>query len=269
MSNRILYSSICTSDSIDQLTDQEECFFYRLLVTVDDFGRADARPKLLARQMYPLRQMRDKTVDDILNNLEKVGLIVRYSVDDKPYLAVTKWADYQRVRNKKSRYPAPSADNCQQLAGNCGQMLTSADNCQQLTALKNQSILSSSSSLSNEYSSSSAREDDVIGEITGMGIHLTPKHFEELRELSDRGMTNELILLALDISVADGALTWNYMRTILNGWVMAGVQSVAQAEAEHISRRAKKAAQKAVQPEQTQRMYTGDADYLLEGVTHD
>ena len=47
MPNRIIKESICTSDTIDQLSPEEEIFFYRLIVNCDDYGRMDARPQIL------------------------------------------------------------------------------------------------------------------------------------------------------------------------------------------------------------------------------
>ena len=38
MPNRVIKESICTSDTLDHLSADEERFFYRLLVQVDDFG---------------------------------------------------------------------------------------------------------------------------------------------------------------------------------------------------------------------------------------
>ena len=47
MSNRILKESIRMSEEIDALTWFEETFFYRLIVTVDDYGVFPADPVLL------------------------------------------------------------------------------------------------------------------------------------------------------------------------------------------------------------------------------
>lgn len=54
MPNRFLKDSICTSDNIDRLTAFQETFFYRLIVNCDDFGRMDARPKVLAAKLYQI-----------------------------------------------------------------------------------------------------------------------------------------------------------------------------------------------------------------------
>ncbi len=69
MGNRIIKESICTSDSIDQLTWFEECFFNRLLVNADDFGRMDARGQILKARLFPLKDTTDKQIKDALNKL--------------------------------------------------------------------------------------------------------------------------------------------------------------------------------------------------------
>lgn len=43
MPNRMIKESICTSETLAQLTPEEERLFYRLLVNADDFGRFDGR----------------------------------------------------------------------------------------------------------------------------------------------------------------------------------------------------------------------------------
>lgn len=110
MPNRILKESITTSDTINELTPEEEVFFYRLLVVCDDYGRMDARPSILRAKCYPLR-LDSVSEDDIkswLNKLVKVGLIKLYiGSDNKQYLQVVTWDKHQQVRAKRSKYPEP------------------------------------------------------------------------------------------------------------------------------------------------------------------
>ena len=47
MGNRILKETIVTSSEVDALSWFEEVFFYRLIVTVDDYGIYPANPVLL------------------------------------------------------------------------------------------------------------------------------------------------------------------------------------------------------------------------------
>ena len=107
MGNRFLKESIVTSDNLDLLTPFQETFFFRLLVCVDDYGRMDARPKLLSSSLYPLKNIPEETISDSLQALEKANLVFLYEVNDRPYLQVTTWERHQTIRNKRSMYPDP------------------------------------------------------------------------------------------------------------------------------------------------------------------
>ena len=121
MSNRILKQSICTSESIDQLDWFEEVFYYRLIVNVDDYGVFDARPKILKASLFPLRDVK-------MSQIEK-AMIHLYTVEGKPYLSLPSWADHQRVRNSKHKYPTPDqADH----SADCGELSQSAESCGEL-----------------------------------------------------------------------------------------------------------------------------------------
>ena len=75
MPNRIIKESICTSENIDRLTEFQEVFFYRLMVNCDDFGRFDARPKLLSSRLFPLRDVSTETVMETLDALREADLV--------------------------------------------------------------------------------------------------------------------------------------------------------------------------------------------------
>jgi hypothetical protein len=110
MGNRILKESICTSENIDALSYFQEVFFYRMIVKCDDFGRVDARPRILASWLFPLRGLSDKDVNEALRALVCADLITLYEVDGRPYLQVVTWNRHQQVRNKRSKYPAPEEE---------------------------------------------------------------------------------------------------------------------------------------------------------------
>lgn len=116
MPNRLLKEGIVDSSAIDNLTAEEEVFFYRLLVVSDDFGRMDARLPILKSKCFPLKdvpKMLEK-IDCWLRSLVRQKLISRYQLDDKPYLQILKWE--QRIRSK-GKYPSPDGaqmiDDCQ------------------------------------------------------------------------------------------------------------------------------------------------------------
>ncbi|MDI6872464.1 MAG: hypothetical protein QME79_14155 [Bacillota bacterium] len=111
MPNRTIKDSICTSDTIDQLTAEEERFFYRLLTRCDDYGRFDARPRVIRSVCFPLKldEVSDEMVDAWLRRLEAVGLIMLYECNGRPYLQMVTWSKHQQIRAKKSKFPAPDS----------------------------------------------------------------------------------------------------------------------------------------------------------------
>ncbi len=117
MSNRILKESICTSATIDGIGWFEEVCFYRLIVQCDDYGRMDARPSLLKSRLFPLREdIESDTVKQAVNTLANAGLVLLYEAQGQPYLQLLTWEKHQRVRNKRSRFPAPYPDDDGQTA---------------------------------------------------------------------------------------------------------------------------------------------------------
>lgn len=113
MPNRILKESICTSREIDQLSPDQEVFFYRLLVNCDDYGRLEATPPLLWAKCYPLRLVKysEKRVGVLLFALAEANLIHLYAIDSKRYLMISTWGKHQQIRAKRSKYPDPSNGN--------------------------------------------------------------------------------------------------------------------------------------------------------------
>jgi hypothetical protein len=117
MPNRILKESICTSETIDALTPDEECFFYRIIVNCDDYGRMDARIPVITAKCYPLKSSAIKRnhIEKMLDRLQKVGILFLY--EGGKYLQITTWESHQQIRAKRSKFPAPREDEikCNQL----------------------------------------------------------------------------------------------------------------------------------------------------------
>ncbi|MFI3254410.1 MAG: hypothetical protein R3Y63_08775 [Eubacteriales bacterium] len=113
MPNRILKGSICASEEVDQLTWFEEVFFYRLIVTCDDYGRYDGRPAMLKSNLFPLKSVTEKQVVEALNKLSTVGIVCLYEVDGKPFLQLATWEKHQNIRAQKSKYPQPEHNEMQ------------------------------------------------------------------------------------------------------------------------------------------------------------
>lgn len=127
MPNRIIKESICTSENIDSLSAFQETFFYRLIVNADDYGRLDARPKLLASKLFPLKEIRVSQIEDALRALTSAELVTLYTVDGKPFLQMNTWDRHQRIRNSKQKYPG--IDEADAVAADCGELPQVAAKC--------------------------------------------------------------------------------------------------------------------------------------------
>jgi hypothetical protein len=124
MPTRYLKPGVRDSEAIDNLSPQAEILFYRLLVTVDDFGRFDARPAMIKAQCFPIKDsINISKCKDLLDELNSKGLIYIYEVGGKLTLMMCKWDNVPRA--KESKYPAPT-DCCIQLHTSANQVNTDA-----------------------------------------------------------------------------------------------------------------------------------------------
>lgn len=115
MPNRIIKESVCTSDTIDQMSWFEECFYHRLWTACDDYGRMDARPAILKSKLFPLKdRLSLKDIQNALQRMVDIGCVRLYECDSKPYLYLPSWEVHQQVRAKKSKFPAPD-ETCNQM----------------------------------------------------------------------------------------------------------------------------------------------------------
>lgn len=113
MPNRYLRESYKESEAVNSVSWPAEVLWTRLIVTVDDWGRCEANPKLLRAKLFPLKldSVRESDMSRLLAECEKAGLIRLYQSDNKEYLQMNKW---ERGRAEKSRYPNPP-DKCKPL----------------------------------------------------------------------------------------------------------------------------------------------------------
>lgn len=114
MPNRILKEGICRSEEIDSLSWLEEVLFYRLIVNCDDYGRFDARIKIIKNICFPLKDITEKDIEKALIKLSAVGLVRVYEAQGRPTLQLVTWEKHQSIRAKKSKYPAYD-ENCMQM----------------------------------------------------------------------------------------------------------------------------------------------------------
>lgn len=106
---RSVHPKICESEDLIDLPAEIERTYVRLWTHCDDEGRAKDNPLLIKAAIFPLHEdMSAEVVDRHLAELSRRGLILRYLVAGKRYLAVVKWAEYQKPQKKRpSVLPEP------------------------------------------------------------------------------------------------------------------------------------------------------------------
>ena len=115
MPTRYLKSGIRDSDALDSLSPLTETLFYRLLVTVDDFGRYDARPSMIKAHCFPIKEsVKQKDCAAMLSELCNAGIIDIYKVDGKEYLQMCRWDNVPRA--KESKFPQMNSSAIQMYA---------------------------------------------------------------------------------------------------------------------------------------------------------
>ena len=137
MPNRIIKESIKFSEQIDELTWFEECVFYRLMVSADDYGCMDGRTIVLRNALFPTKDtVTKKAIEDAIDHLVSVGLLYRYcdTASGMPYLFFPTWEKHQRVRNKHRKYPIPPCLSGQESAEDASFDSGSPSNDSQMSA---------------------------------------------------------------------------------------------------------------------------------------
>lgn len=108
MPNRILKESLVRDARVDKLSAFEECTLYRLLLAVDDYGNMDARPGYLKSMLFPSKEgVEVRDVAAACAKLCEVGLITLYEVNGEEYLHCIGFAEEQKLRHPRERYPRP------------------------------------------------------------------------------------------------------------------------------------------------------------------
>lgn len=189
MPNRILKESICRSEEIDSLSWFEEVLFYRLIVICDDFGRYDGRAKIIKGSCFPLKSITEKDIDKALGRLSAVGLVRVYETQGRPYLQLVTWADHQRIRNQKSKYPEYTQD-CKLLLSfdSNGQQTEASDNkcaCNPIQSESKTESESKSDICSEQQAAAEPQEPPVITLLlnTGEEYPVTQEDVNEWMEL--------------------------------------------------------------------------------------
>ena len=214
--DRIIRESICTSDTLNELSDFEERFWNRLIVNCDDYGIFDARPAVLKARLFPLREsLTFKNIADALNRLASVGLIELYQVDGKPYLRVVTWERYQRIRAKKSKFPQPD--------GSCCQMTANDSKCPRNPIQSNANADADADAKSGVNPDLAVVMDAYMNRINPMPSEICIGEMKGFLASMGRDVCLTAIQIAQDKRITD----WGYVRKILRNKQSQGVKCLA------------------------------------------
>ena len=115
MPNRYIREGINDSKTICSLSWQGEVFYRRLMLHVDDFGRAEADAEILRCELFKrqLAKVSDADIERLLAECESVKSLFTYQHGDKRFLVMNKW---EQGRAKYSKHPPPpeSVSRCLQ-----------------------------------------------------------------------------------------------------------------------------------------------------------
>lgn len=241
MPDRIIRESICTSDTLNLLSDFEERFWHRLIVNCDDFGRFYANPAILRGKLFPLSDGKTKKdMTDALNKLASVGLVELYTVDGKPFLHVVTWSKYQRTRAKVSKFPAPEDGimNCQnqEVQSNCSHVKSHDGTCCQMSS----NVPVFECEMRNAYSkcegvSDARARDPAVAAVQADYLNrinpsASPNSLDELAGFVE-AMGPDVCKRAFDIALDCKKATWPYIRAILQDKQKNGVRCLADWDA--------------------------------------
>lgn len=227
MPNRIIKESICTSENLNELTVEEEVFFYRLITQCDDFGRMDARPQILRAKCFPLRTDTVKLTDieSWLRSLVNQEIILIYEVDGKLYLQMITWDKHQQKRAKKSKFPA-SADGkiiLQSSDIKCNQPPAYVPENREYENTRNEYENREPDFNPEELDSSRRQVFEKFEK--GFGRTMNPIESEKILYWLEH-FSPELILKALEIAVLSNTRSCKYIAGILGNWRDKGVKCV-------------------------------------------
>jgi len=106
---RSVHPDICTSEVMAKMSADLERIFVRLWTHCDDEGRCVDNALLIKAAILPLHEnITASDLDYQLGELARMGLIIRYEVNGKRYLAVRSWEEFQHPqRPRPSKYPPP------------------------------------------------------------------------------------------------------------------------------------------------------------------
>lgn len=109
MPNRTIKESIITSETLSEVSGDEERLFWRLVVLADDYGRFHGDPVVLRPMCFPrlVDRISQEQFNSWLQRLIDVGILFLYEAEGRKYLQITNWLRHHKPRAAESKYPDP------------------------------------------------------------------------------------------------------------------------------------------------------------------
>ena len=89
-------------------------------------------------------------------------------------------------------------------------------------------------------------EESAVAYFERCGIAVAPAQYEAIRDFYDQGITDDMLRFAADEAVEHGALSFAYVRRVVDGWICDGVSSLDDAKLKKAQYGQKQAAERAV-----------------------
>lgn len=99
------------NEELGQLVVEARYLFAGLWLAADREGRLEDRPMRLKALIMPYDPYDARQIDSWLNELQRVGMISRYTVDGQRYMAVLKFSAHQRPHSNESASVIPPPPN--------------------------------------------------------------------------------------------------------------------------------------------------------------
>ena len=222
MPDRILPERIRTDSAIDTLSSFEEVCYYRLLVSADENGCLDARPRVIASMLFPLKDIRDCQIQDALRKLASAGLVRFVNRDDDGQLLVrlSRWDWHLRAGSRIS-----GMEKAQEADPRGGEQAPDASPEHKYDDGASLFKLSVESPLYDRSRKDAARH------IIKSKIGMTPDAWNEFRDFAE-SLPDDLIIRAVDKAVSKDSVEckWQYVKKILDSYIANGIRTVADAD---------------------------------------
>ncbi|UYW33644.1 hypothetical protein [Methylorubrum extorquens] len=104
---RTIKPEFWTSEQVMECSPNARLAFIGMWNFCDDAGRMPASPKQIKALVFPSDDFTSENVRGMIDELELNGLVRRYVVEDKEFLAVTGWHHQKIDKPQKPRTPEP------------------------------------------------------------------------------------------------------------------------------------------------------------------